>query len=221
MTIQIDSINKKSELFVLACVFLCTLFVSLFGCTNNPFTLGIHYTDSSVFIYVAKVILNGGMPYRDTFDHKGPLIYLIDAAGLLIDNNYGIWVIELITIFSIFLFTYKIACLSKCDFWQKIFVMILGTIIFRGYLQGGNFVEEYACAFIIVTLYIFLKFFANTKLKSYEIMFCGMSLGAVCMLRINMAMLWPVMCLAVLVKTTKENKREDFTSVIKFFYSVF
>lgn len=53
------------------------------------------YKDSSVFRYVAYVMKKGGIPYRDTFDHKGPVLYLINYLGLLINLN-GVWIVEVI-----------------------------------------------------------------------------------------------------------------------------
>ena len=37
----------------------------------------------SIFMYVAQGILEGEVPYLDRWDHKGPLLYLINAVGLL------------------------------------------------------------------------------------------------------------------------------------------
>lgn len=44
-------------------------------------------SDGAVFVYVAQTILRGGLPYVDTWDHKGPLIYLFNAAGLLLGGG--------------------------------------------------------------------------------------------------------------------------------------
>jgi hypothetical protein len=37
--------------------------------------------DSGVFLYAGQVINSGGVPYIDAWDHKGPLLYLFNAAG--------------------------------------------------------------------------------------------------------------------------------------------
>ena len=34
-------------------------------------------TDSSVFKTIAMMMEKGYMPYRDSFDHKGPLLYIL------------------------------------------------------------------------------------------------------------------------------------------------
>jgi len=43
--------------------------------------------DSGVFLYEGQHWLRGEMPYRDMWDHKGPLIYAFDAVGLLLGRG--------------------------------------------------------------------------------------------------------------------------------------
>ena len=188
--------EKTEKVFDYFYIFVCSFLMSLFY-TNNPFQIGKTGSDSSVFIYVAKVMIDGGMPYRDTFDHKGPLIYLIDALGLLLNNQIGIWILELITIFIIFLFSYKIARLLQCSRPLSCLIVTIGISVLSWYFEDGNLTEEYACAFITISLYIFLKYFLVNHIEKYEIVICGMSFAAVCMLRINMIAVWIVMCVAV------------------------
>jgi hypothetical protein len=48
--------------------------------------------DEGVFLYVARVIAEGGMPYRDVWDHKPPGVYLLDLlAGA---NAWGIFLLQ-------------------------------------------------------------------------------------------------------------------------------
>ena len=39
-------------------------------------------TDNGVFLYGGQQLLAGKTPYLDFWDHKGPLIYFINAIGL-------------------------------------------------------------------------------------------------------------------------------------------
>lgn len=53
------------------------------------------HLDSGVFLYKGWTILNGGAPYLDVWDHKGPLLYLFNAAGLLIAEGLaGVYILE-------------------------------------------------------------------------------------------------------------------------------
>jgi hypothetical protein len=174
--------------------------------TANSFALkdSLAGTDSSVFIYVAHTILKGGMPYLDTFDHKGPLLYLINALGILINERYGLWFIELLFIFGTFVFSYKIARLSNCNQTTACVVVTLNVLILLYYFEGGNLVEEYACFFITLSLYCFLDFLKTSNTKIWKLILCGASFAAVCLLRINMIALWGVMCIGVLIYCIKK-----------------
>lgn len=52
--------------------------------------------DAGVFLYVAQTILDGGAPYRDVWDHKMPLVYYLDALGLLLGggSSLGVWALQ-------------------------------------------------------------------------------------------------------------------------------
>jgi len=42
--------------------------------------------DEGAYAYVARIWLQGGLPYRDVFDHKPPLIYLLYMPALLVGD---------------------------------------------------------------------------------------------------------------------------------------
>lgn len=52
--------------------------------------------DGSVYAYVAQTILDGGMPYRDAWDHKPPLIYYLNALAFIVFgvNRWAIWLLD-------------------------------------------------------------------------------------------------------------------------------
>ena len=49
--------------------------------------------DKEVFRYGGWVMYKGGVPYRDFFDHKPPLIYFLNFFGLWI-GSWGLWLID-------------------------------------------------------------------------------------------------------------------------------
>lgn len=207
--------QKIKDTAIHAYIFFCSLFMSLFA-ISSPFQSG-YFGDSAVFVYVAKVIIDGGMPYIDTFDHKGPLIYLIDALGLLIDEKTGIWLLEVLTFYVIFYFTYKFVRLLQLDVFHSSLVVASGIFIFIFYFQGGNLTEEYACAFITVSFFYFLKFFITGNITILHLITCGASFASVCMLRVNMIALWIVMCIGILIDRAKNGKKTDIIRFTKWF----
>ena len=205
---KIEESNFIPYLFTILCSVLMA-----FTCYDNPCAIGNTQIDSSVFHYVARVMLKGGMPYRDTFDHKGPLIFLVDAFGLWLNKDIGVWIMELVFIFVALLFAYKIARLVGCSKIKSMLVEVLTVLSLSSYFVGGNLTEEYACTFIMVSLYIFLKFFKTGSANFIELIACGVSFGAVCLLRINMTVLWVVMFFGVLIECVK---RHEITKFIRY-----
>ena len=77
---------------------------------RSPIAVGaLPETDSSVYLYVASEIQQGSVPYVDTFDHKGPLLYLINWMGLLVGGWRGVALFEAATFAMTFYFIFRIA----------------------------------------------------------------------------------------------------------------
>ena len=90
----------------LGALFICAaiaLLSSLQLCTV-PFFKGATETDASVFLYIGRRMHEGFMPYRDIFDHKGPILYLINWLGLFLHTDWapylGVWLLELLNLFA-------------------------------------------------------------------------------------------------------------------------
>ena len=95
-------VSRKKELLAFAVCCACitlaasTLF-RLFPGNNRP-----PAEDSSVFLYIGKRMLEGKLPYRDLFDHKGPILYLIEVSGLRLSphSTNGVWVLEVLNLLA-------------------------------------------------------------------------------------------------------------------------
>lgn len=168
--------------------------------------------DSSIFRYVGLEMAKGGMPYRDSFDHKGPLIFIINCFGIWISYYRGVWLIELISLFTTLCFLYKTARML-CDRPASMAVVFVASAAIFDYFKGGNMTEEYAMLYIAVSLYIFLDYFLNEKISRFRLAVCGFSFAAVFLLRANMISLWIVFALAVLIDCLKN---KAYTSLRKF-----
>lgn len=196
-------------IFCMTFIFLSKSPVSIWRCAEDG-------TDTWVFKTVALTMHKGGMPYLDSFDHKGPLLYILNYWGNLISYLKGIWVIEFGMDFMTFITMYKIARLI-CGKLMSLFSMLCGIFLLFSYFDGGNLTEEYAMAFISVALYIFLDYFVNNKITNIRLVICGFSCGAVFLLRPNMISVWLVFCVAVLVQCINSKAWKNLKSFIILF----
>ena len=190
---------KKYENVISAIIACVVSFVFLTKSPLHPFRNGDISTDPSVFKTVAMMMKKGYMPYKDSFDHKGPLLYIINYFGSLIAEYRGVWVFEFIFMCITLWMMYKTARLFCNMAFSTLATVTAATALFE-YFQGGNFTEEYAMMFISVSLFIFIDYLQNDRTTNLRIMISGLCLGGTLLLRPNMISLWIVMCIAVLIK---------------------
>lgn len=199
--------EKKSEIAKAAIfVFLSYLaFAISMQSTTNIWYDGDCSGDSAIFRYMAYAASRGQIWYKDVWDHKGPLIFFLNFIGQRISFWRGIWIVEFVFMLGTILGAYKIARLVCNRIMSCCCVLIVSTTIFQ-YFEAGNFTEEYAMIFIMVSLYIFLDYFLNQKINYWRLIICGFCFGGILLLRPNMGGVWFVFCIAVLIQKIYERK---------------
>lgn len=155
--------------------------------------------DSYCYRYMGMLMAKGGIPYRDAFDNKGPLLYLLNCIGYLINKKFGVFIIEYIFMMAYLCVQYAIAR-RFTDVKRSVIytVAALGPI---GAFLVGNMTEEYALVFISVGILVYIDYFLFDKRDWYRILICGVSCGAVLMLRPNMIAVWGVFCIYAIVES--------------------
>ncbi len=209
-----EDAKKRKWLTVLA-LFGIAFLASLLT-RNNILRSGLPTTDSSVFLYIGRSVTKGYIPYRDTFDHKGPLIYLINALGYSISPKNGIWLVELVFLFGTVCCVYKISRLCT-DAIKSLIVTLICIAQLSYWMAEGNFTEEYAMLFIGYALLVFLDYFQNQKVTKVRLMLTGFSFAAVCLLRANMIAVWFVFCLAVLCQCIAQRRWKELGQFLLYF----
>ena len=112
--------------------------------------------DAGVFLYIGDRILNGGIPYLDVWDHKPPVIYFINAFGLLVGGGsvWGVWLLEFVALYSAALvgFVLMRRAFGVLPATVATVVWVLSIVILQAY---GNHTEEFALPLIFAVLYLF------------------------------------------------------------------
>lgn len=111
--------------------------------------------DKEVYRYVGRMMLQGGVPYRDVFDHKPPLIYFLNYVGLLGDD-WGLWLIDAaLALLATFLF-YRLGTKHKLALaWLP---PLLFNLMLRDHLLclGIGMTREYTAMLLVFFFYIFM-----------------------------------------------------------------
>lgn len=113
--------------------------------------------DQGVYLYVGQQILDGKIPYRDVWDHKGPLVYYINALGLwLTDSIWGVWILEAVSLFLAAMLCF-LSLRMAFDSPTAFSTVILWLAAFPYVADHGNSVEEYSLPFQFAAVYFFLR----------------------------------------------------------------
>ena len=150
---------------------------------HSPIYRPVPSDDPSVYLYVGQRILDGGIPYRDAWDHKQPLTYFIFALGQAITPRslWGMWLIELL-----FLSTAGIFGLRLINTFSPQPIGFLSTalaLLALTPLLWGYSLEELALPFQMLTLYALARSLSARR-ESEALAFYGLIglLTAVCFL---------------------------------------
>jgi len=186
----------KGKKAIILFVFIGVSVFILLQSPLSPIGNGIPGTDSSVFIYMAQTMMEGQPLYIAAWDLKGPLVFFIDALGLLIAPGYvGIWILEVISMVISMVYVYKTLRLGLNRSFSFIGTLSLFTLIVAA-LESGNFTEEFALPFICVGFYNVMRYFTQGKGNWF---LCGLCLSAVILLKLNYAFPWLVFIPLVIV----------------------
>lgn len=171
---------------------VCAFFIIRHACLVPTTMMG---TDASVFATIGWSWVNGHIPYKELFDHKGPVLYALNALGILAGDGefYGIVYIEVLNLFlfsALFLFINRN---NSIVFF--IFFLIIYKVFIAKNLGGGNYTEEYALLF---NAFAACAWLARSRWRFYIYGLCGALLF---FLRPNLAALSLIIFLVDIVKS--------------------
>ena len=155
--------------------------------------------DTGVFFYAAQRLLDGGMPYRDIWDHKPPGVYFVDAAGLALGREVGVWLVQIAFLVAAALLGYR--ALRREFGPAAAFVGSLAWLFAlpRLFLENGHtsFVEFYALPLQFGALLVFVETRTLTPLRAIAIGVLG---GAAVVLKPTLIGVWLAIGLVALLR---------------------
>lgn len=152
---------------------------------------GVPTRDSSAYIYIAEGMLNGEAPYVDRWDHKPPLIYLLDLIGLVISGGHlwGIWLLEGLFLVSAVWLAFTVL---KTSFGRTaaFFSISMFLVYFNKFIDGGNYTEEYVILLQFLALHIFLRIDKQYPPKPWQPLAIGTLAAGAFLLKPNLVGVW-------------------------------
>ena len=175
------------------------------------------FGDVTIFEYFGYAMSRGDTLYINMFDHKGPVIFLINYIGYSIAGKLGIKLVYVLSIFLFIYFTYKITTIFDKNNSYYIFVQVIVIIIFLNVFELGFGLEGYMLPFITYSFYIYLDYFINGYYSKLRLMALGFSFAVVMFTKLNMVGLWFILSIGVIVSLLfKKEYKQIFVLSIYF-----
>ena len=211
--------NKYICYVIIAMVFLCVAFFYVMASTLNPWSDKLPNLDSTVWLRCAVKMKQGFTMYVDTWDHKGPLLFLIQFLGLTITPHSlnGIWYLELLfAVLTLWALYFTAGCFSD----KKVVCVIASALSFHPFyyfFQGGNCVEEWSLPFISFSLYFFVKYLKTGIINKKEILLAGMFMSCSFLLNGNLISVWACFIPVIFIMLVIRKKWKELQQCIVWF----
>lgn len=186
---KIDAILEGGGKYVVLLLF-SFFFVLLFSETSS-----ILYrqwgTDSYMFKMMGFVIANGGVPYVDYMDHKGLIVHLINALGIILSPDWGLFSLQIVSLFFVLLLWYKISRLFVRAY-QSFVVLLFALFLFSGLYQEGDLTEEWSLLPTSLAIYLALSYLTKMRDSAHPLglsFVYGLCFGIVFFIRPNDAVM--------------------------------
>jgi len=218
-----DHKEPRKDKLIIAALFLFALIACFFNTKNSPFYFFNDWCDPHIYFSIGKGMFNGEVPYRDLFDHKGPLIYFIYGVGYLISNAsfLGVYIIESCFWFISLLYAYKLARLFLDKPYSFVIALLYSTLLFSKSGMGGS-ADEFIVPAITISFYYFISYFKyddpyDTK-RLYKLMLIqGITFGFSFLTKYSVNLFWLPLLLAIAYQLyTQKRYREILFSVLYF-----
>lgn len=166
---RMNNQRKEREILVVIFLLISIIYLLLFSLSTSFIYKNSQFgSDSDIFMLMGKLMKNGMIPYKEFFDHKGPVMLFIEYLGQMIwDGRNGIFLIQVVFLTFSLYGAYKILNL----FYEKKKSVILTSVsllILNIYFGAGNFTEEYCLPFLLWSFYFAINYLKNEKSEDYE-----------------------------------------------------
>ena len=166
----------------LTALLLAIAYGLIFFSSNTPLGPAIS-SDNAMYLTMGTAIAKGYAPYTEIFDHKGPLLFLLQTLPQLFSGGYStlsVFCQEVLFLFACLVLVSKISdTLGAPALLSQLCYLAIGAAL----LDGGNLTEEYAAVFTLSGLFVIAKAFGSGMPEKTEGLFARAALlGAMAML---------------------------------------
>lgn len=148
---------------------LCACLALLVATSSSPLYATNFWTDTNIYFTIGRGMTRGLMPYRDLFDHKGPLLFILYALGAAISDTsfIGVFALEALSLAAAVYAGWRTVRLFGEGRLTLLAMPLLAaaTCCCTAFTQGGS-AEEFALPALAVGVYLTLAAMTRPEEKT-------------------------------------------------------
>ena len=156
-------LTDKSKLSLKECSFLVlsAVLIITIASTSSPLFPFNPWDDANCFLTMGRGIVRGLVPYRDLYEQKGPVLYLVHALCSLVPGKSftGVWILECVmaSVFAIYSWR-SVKLFIKPSTVSIGFVPLFLSVIYTMHIFNfGDSAEELCFPLLCIVLFYALK----------------------------------------------------------------
>ncbi len=139
---------------------MAVVFALVFYAFTTPLGPSIG-SDNAIYMTMGTALANGYAPYTEIFDHKGPLLFVIETIPQLLSGGYStlaLFAQQVIFLFACLVLAGRAARMLHApeSLTQIVYLALIGSLV-----GGGNLTEEYTSVFTFIALLTILRTFGR------------------------------------------------------------
>lgn len=180
----------KHKWDILFCCLIGISYIYLLSTGTSPrfeAEWGPEHVDSAIFQMMGVAILNGKTPYIDLFDHKGCILFFINALGYLIYGKKGLLILQMLNLsLTVYIWKRTISQITNSSLGQWLSIG-LTLLLLSITIEDGNLSEEWCLPWISLPFYFYFHYKVKLckDIPLPQIFIFGLSVGIIASIRAN------------------------------------
>ena len=213
-------VRAKQERWVwLYCLLVAAVILTV--CSKSSFLYPINdWTDANAYLTSGRGMLAGRVMYRDIYEHKGPLLYMLHALCCLVQSGgfFGVYLLEVVAGAWFLYAAYQLLVLYGVKRSAKVALPLIGAAVWASFsFQQGDSAEEISLPMLAWSLLSILRWLRAPdiqRMRGGELLLNGALIGCVLWLKFTLLGLYVPWVFGVMGVTFKRRGWRDTLSAI-------
>ena len=132
-----------------AALLMAVVFSLIFYTCNSPLGPAIG-SDNAMYLTMGTALSQGYAPYTEIFDHKGPLLFILQTIPQLFTSGYSTLAVFIQEVLFLWACLLVIARMARRTDVSALACQLIYLAVYARLLDGGNLTEEYSNLFTLI-----------------------------------------------------------------------